>query len=420
MAAWFAAALAVYLANGPNSGSGDTRPAALIPVAILLDGTVMLDRFGAEERQLPYHYWIVDTARGAASLFPIGAGIVALPIMAGPILWERWRHPSATTAEWRALAIDHWQKWAAAIIAATSVAVFRYAAWALKFGPALSIALTALFAFGSENAAGSSQALWQHGPGTLTILGGVACLAAGGRRHPRVAALLLGACLGMAVAIRPTNLVLAAPLLVVAAWGRPAAIPLVSLAAMATLLPIVSYNLTVWGSLFGGYGTLLSNLQPGQTLATLPAVLLSPGRGLFFYFPAAVLLIGLLVAQPGLLREDLVAALTLGSAALVLIAAAWRFYWGGWCFGPRFLSELQGPVLLVIGMAFPRQPAGRAVAAAALGLSLAISLPIQAVGLFSWATRSWNAVPSNIDTHLDRLWDLGDSPVARGLKANLP
>src|SRR5262249_570963 len=58
-------AFAVYMLNGRSIASGDTVPASLIPIALLVDGTVRLDRFVDEIYRNPAHWYIVRTPRGA-------------------------------------------------------------------------------------------------------------------------------------------------------------------------------------------------------------------------------------------------------------------------------------------------------------------------------------------------------------------
>ena len=44
----FLASLVVYLSNGHSIRSGDTVPAGLLPIAVLIDGTLTLDSFAPE------------------------------------------------------------------------------------------------------------------------------------------------------------------------------------------------------------------------------------------------------------------------------------------------------------------------------------------------------------------------------------
>jgi hypothetical protein len=403
--------------RGYSLGSGDSVPASLIPVTLVLDGTVMLDRFADEEShrfsRLPY--WLIQTPRGTASFFPIATGVLATPIVAVLVLQQEWRHP-LTASAWRDLAVDRYQKVAAALLAALSVAVFWSVCRALAFGRWLALALTCLYAFGSEAFAISAQALWQHGPGSLAVLCLVRALLALGRR-PLSAAVCAGVFTGLAIAIRPNNFVMAAPLLVAGLHRRPQAWLAMVLPALVVLAPVAAYNEYVFGHLLGAYA-----LQSGGlSLVNLPrgilGTLFSPARGLFIYFPAALLALALLIRWTDFRRSDLGLALASGVILLALLHGAWTDWGGGHCFGPRFYTESEGPMLLLLGMAFPTRPRAARVAAAALAVILPYSVMVQVLGTFSPATIAWNTVPDINEKA--RLWDFGDNPLFRGLRANL-
>jgi hypothetical protein len=82
------------------------------------------------------------------------------------------------------------------------------------------------------------------------------------------------------------------------------------------------------------------------------------------------------------------------------------------------MLDPQAPMLLVTGLLFPRRPPGSVASAVALGVAIVLSVGAQALGVFSQAAASWNAIPREIPIE-QRLWDWGDSPLMRGLRANL-
>jgi hypothetical protein len=414
--AWIGISFLVYMSNGLQLSVGDSTPAALIPVTLLLDGTVMLDRFDEEEhRRFPQPYWLIETPSGTASAYPIATGVLVTPILALPIALHAWRHPLSTDA-WRDLVVDRYQKRVAAFIAALSVAVFWSLCRSLRLGSGLSIALTCLYAFGSEALAISAQCLWQHGPGSLAVL----CLIHGLlalERRPLLAAVSVGLFTGLAVAIRPNNMALVAPLMLAGLHQRPRHWPAVIAPAIAVLAPVVAYNGLVFGNPLGNYGLQSAELSLGNMPAGIMGLLFSPARGLFVYFPAALLLLVLLARWPGFRRNSLACALAAGTVLLALLHAAWSYWSGGWCFGPRFFAESQGPMLLLLGMAFPQGPRAARAAAVALAVILPYSIMVQVLGAFSPATAYWNSTPAGDERA--RLWDVADNPLFRGLRANL-
>jgi hypothetical protein len=425
LAALLSISFVIYMANGYSLdgrrgyslGSGDSVPAALIPVTLALDGTVMLNRFADEEfrrfSRLPY--WLIQTPRGTASFFPIATGVLATPILAVLILrQERW-HP-LTASAWRDLAVDRYQKIAAALLAALSVAVFWSVCRALAFGGWLALALTCLYAFGSEALAVSAQALWQHGPGSLAVLCLVRSLVALEQR-PLSAAVCVGVFAGLAIAIRPNNLVLVTPLLIAGLHRRPQACFAMLLPALVVLTPVAAYNDYVFGHLLGAYALQSGGFSLGNLPRGMLGSLFSPARGLFIYFPAALLALVLVSRWSGFRQSDLARALAAGTVLLALLHGAWWDWSGGHSFGPRFFTETEGLMLLLLGMAFPTRPRAARVAAVALAAILPYSVMVQVLGAFSPATISWNSIPDGNEKA--RLWDFGDNPLLRGLRANL-
>lgn len=413
---WFLASFAVYMSNGRGIGSGDTVTASLIPITTMLDGTVMLDRFNEEEhRRFTNPYWLLKTPHGVASLYPIATGLLAVPIYALPVLLLH-RDQQLSPERWRDLAVDTYQKPAAAIYAALAVAFFWSICSTLGFSFILSILLTGLFAFGSQAFATSSQALWQHGPGSLAVLATIRCLLALDVR-PVLATVLLSLFAGLAFAIRPNNLLIVAPLVLGALCHRPRLWLYLVMPGLILVTPIIAYNELVLGNFLGGYGLQGGGLSIKNFPAGLMGSLFSPGRGLFVYFPAALLALVLILSRPVHWRNRLVLMLASGVVLLTGLNSLWWDWGGGHCFGPRFFTEVEGPILLMIGLVFPVQGRGFAAATVCLTLTLVYSVFIQFMGTFNSATILWNSIPDNNEK--TRLWSFDDNPIFRGIRVNL-
>src|SRR5262249_37876390 len=102
---------------------------------------------------------------------------------------------------------------------------------------------------------------------------------------------------------------------------------------------------------------------------------------------------------------------------IALIALDRRWY-GGWSFGPRDFTEIQGPILILLGAAFESFGRRIGIIAACLFLILLYSIFIQFMGTFSDSTRNCDALPVNIDEQPSRLWDWSDHPIVRGIRAD--
>jgi hypothetical protein len=373
-------AMAVYCANGRSIPSGDTISTALVPIEVLNHGDLQMRAFARYYRlRSTRTYFFTWTRRhGWVPTYPIATALVLTPLYAAPVWICRRSGPS--TADWVHFA-NVAEKPAAALVAAAAAAVFYLLALRLGAGRRWAVALTLAAAFGTEAWSTSSQALWQHGMGVLAILV-ASLLALRQRESPSVAtAFACGAACALAVAVRPTNLAFALPLWSWVALRRsPRFAAHLAAAAAAPVLAgsaLVAYNLTLFQRLAGGYAWTPSPSIP----AALAGLLASPGRGLFIYCPLAA--VGVVGAVRALRRHGLLSTIygpwALFAAAQLLLVAAFANWWGGFCYGPRQLSEIQ-PLLLLLWIpllpaaadrdAAPAEPGagGRRPAAAAVDL----------------------------------------------------
>jgi hypothetical protein len=366
-----ALALALFLANDRAIVSGDTHPAALVPFSILRHGTLSLDPVPTPT---PRPYWVVEHGGRLWSHYPVVAPILALPVYI-PVALGPGRPGQCGAAE----------KLSASIMAAISVGFVLAALLALGAPPWLAAAATALYAAGSPVLSTASQALWQHGPSVLALSAAI-WAAIRTRAEPRFAA-LAGLFAGLAVAARLTDVVVVAALgAMLISLGRRQALRFLALAPVPVALTGV-YQWFAFGAPWAtGYGDQATGFGypfgPG-----LAGVLLSPTRGLFTYVPWAPLaLLGLAL---GARRDRLILALFGGSVATIALFAKWNWWWGGWCYGPRLLSDLS-PVLAVGLAPLAAFPARRL--APALALTGALAVGLSALGAFGSRTPTARAV----------------------------
>ncbi len=195
------------------------------------------------------------------------------------------------------------------------------------------------------------------------------------------------------------------------AWARTLAIPL------AAGLLLASYNLYVFQHLSGGYAVAV--LQ-GSILPGLAGLFVSPGRGLLIYTPVVLFaLCAFLPAAPAARRQHSPLMVTAVAFIILesLVISRSIIWWGGYCWGPRLLTELIPPlmVLMAIGVqAIDRPWPRRAFAVLAL-----YSILIQAVGVFFYPNGHWDAIPQPVDAANGRLWNWRDNPIARTVRGGL-
>jgi hypothetical protein len=132
-----------------------------------------------------------------------------------------------------------------------------------------------------------------------------------------------------------------------------------------------------FGSLFeSGYGAEASLFFPQQMWKTVPALLLSPDKGILLFSP--VLLLGLFGFRAFFRQAAREAALCVAIVAVgFLITASWHSWGGGWSWGPRLLVPILPVAFLAAGFSVDRigQSRGYALPAALTALSILVQVP---------------------------------------------
>jgi hypothetical protein len=428
-AALLTATLTVYLATPLHSSSGDSFANVLTAVSLLQGRQGRVDTLTLPAGSAPPRhsvYLIEGRAGGWVSPYGIGVPLALLPVYAAARLAGM---PDEV------LLSDGLNRAIAAAWSALAVTLFWWSA--RRWGdPVAAWFATAALAFGTSALSLLSREVWQH---SLLFLLSAAVLALLWRRDPgpsAAAAAAAGVLAGWGVAARPTALLLAA------AWGwlvwrsdRRRLLPFLA-GLLPALLGLAAYQSAVLGDpLLPGqlrvgeirFGGGAAPASAHTLLLGLAGVLLSPGRGLFVYSP--VLLLALLA--PLLLRRAaaarrpelvlIVAPMLAAIAANVVAAAAWREWWGGFTYGPRYLSDTLVPWGVLLFAALSQRgtlaAAPRRVLAAAAVLLLAVSIACHAAGLLvdPYGARSHNVVLQP-DAHPDVMWRWSEFPPLYNLR----
>jgi len=402
----------VYHANLRPIDASDSLPASLVPFSVALDHSITLDRFDPWLRaNVWYAPAILRRAHGHTfSSYPIGSALLISPfyLPAAAFGLTRW-DPGALVVLARIA-----QKFAAAALAALS-AVLLWLLLQRIVTVRWAWILTLVYALGTETWSISSQALWQHGGAELTLVAAFLCFDIWSENHGRALWLwLCGASVGAAFIVRPTNLVLVPAILAAMLVARATPGQYLRLLAPIALcgLLIAGYNQYVFQNLSGGYAV---SLLTGSTIAGLAGIFLSPGRGLLIFTPVAIFALYAFAPAAAPARRKRPALLTAAVVFVLLDSFAIGravIWWGGYSWGPRLLTELAPPlvILMAMGVAAIGRPWPRRVFAA-----LAVySLLVQALGAFFYPNGHWDAGPPSVDmAHTARLWDWRDNPIVR-------
>jgi hypothetical protein len=414
--------LVVYNANGRAISAGDAIPARYLPFAIVRHGTVLFDSIASvtsQGRKLPEDpkhlegaYWLLPTADGhRVSLYSI-----VLPVLISPLYVPAVVYVSQTG--WTDAGLDApsrlMEKLVASLIASLSAALL-YLVLRRRADARIALLLTVAYAFGTSTWVISSQTLWQHGLAQLLIVGVLLCVTA----RPTAARILAAGLLcGLIVGNRPPDAFLAAALGVYGLFwaGRRAAV--FAAAAAVPVALVVLYNVTIIGSVAGGYGLLgdLSFLRSDFRWVSggLAGLLVSPTRGLLVFSPFFVFLASAWRYLPGS-RAERGLTLAMGLAVLVQIFEYARTDWrAGISWGPRFLTDL---VPMLIWMLVPVVVALGRVGRACFVATVCVGIAIEAIGAFTYTGVTdlpLYAIPQGHDK-LRPAWDWRNAPYIAGL-----
>ena len=364
----FLVCFAAYLSTFRWHG-GDDLPNTLVPLALLRHGTLALDVFyEAWFANLPQPSdFVLRTPGGLLSVYPIAPGLLALPVFAVPA----FAAPPMSSEYLHQLS-----KVSGALVTAASAAVL-YKAAACRATREWALLLAFLYGIGSWAFSVCGQAIWQHGAASL----GVALALWGLSREGRGRDVLAGFGMGLSVASRPDHVFFLAAALAFVLWKRRDRLPGVLLGGAVPALLLFWYWVHYTGRLrppeFGVQASGFGGFHP----PALAALLFSPHRGLFFFFPAAVF--GLWAAWRRR-AEGLAPLLVAGFLAQIIFYCFYENWVGGRSFGTRYFSSFSAALCWILaGVEDELRASPRALAA--FLFSAAACLLLHAVGgYFSW------------------------------------
>jgi hypothetical protein len=407
------ASLVVYNANLREISSADTIATRLVPVALIQERRLTLDRYFRDDPALPY--WVQRVGDHYVSSYPIAPGVLAVPVYLVPIL-------AFGDGSWAL--VNGLAKLSASLMAALSVLFVYLAAGILGPEPA-AVAIALVYAFGTSTWSVSSQGLWGHAPAQLFMAVAIYCLLRGAedRRHLFYG----GLAAGVMVASRPTTAVVAAALLAYGVTRSGVGGGRILAGILAIAAPVTLHNLRQFGSLQGGYAKLnathatyhgVAGAWGGSIVPGLAGLLVSPSRGLLVYSPVLLFAVGGAVLAFADRGGPLLRWLAGAVAATVLMLGGFSVWWGGHSFGPRLLADVLPLLALLLLPVWPRLQGSPALRAAFLVL-LALSVGVQVVGAFyhpSPRSVDWNTSPRDVDEAHDRLWNWTDPQILRLLR----
>jgi len=382
-----------------NITSFDSRWSIHTVMSIIKTGDTNLDEY--QEMIEKEKYYAVENIDGHYySIFPIGASVMAIPIV---FVIDKTIDNVIGNHRKVELLI------ASLIVACT--AVFIYLLACLFLNRKYSLLVTFIFAFCTPAWSTASRALWQHGPSMLmlTITLYLILLAKNKPRLIQFASIPLA----FSYVVRPMNSIsiFLVSLFVLIRYRQYFLRYLIW--AMTIAIPFVLFNFKVYHSLLSSYYLPQRIGSNPHFFEALAGNLISPARGLFIFSP--VLLFSIYGAVLKIRNKEFATLdyFLLGIIFLHWIAiSSFRHWWAGHSFGPRLFSDMV-PYFIYFLIptidAISKLTNIKKTIFSYVSLCLVlISFSIHFRGANNWDVYVWNAKPVNVDVKPARVWDWHD------------
>jgi hypothetical protein len=405
--------------------SGDTIPAAVLPLALINDHSVFLDGpylqvLVSDKIHSPdVAYAFPEIDGHIVSFFPIVTPVLVTPLY-GFFSFLCWILNVPVTLA----LVGTFAKTSASCIAAASCVLVYLTAKEL-FSKKTALATTGVYAFATSAWSVSSQALWQHGTVQLLLILLIYCIARDTKQHSPRNLVVMGIASGLFLFNRPPDALLLIPVVMYIAmeWRNRAGYYAAGCGIGG--LPFLMYNVLIFGNVFGGYikNTGLFYFGPDAVFAFISS-LGAPNTGLLVFSPV------LAVAIYGYFRLDLLdgpvirKVLYLFGPAIILDIAVYSLFglWSSvtsYAFGQRFLSGFVPVLALYLGVVIEdtfrpgREGTKMQLVQACLVLLVLVSVFIQSIGVFLYP---YNPVKSIDSSHV---WDADQLIIASSYTAGI-
>lgn len=334
--------------------SEDTLPAMFLPVTIINDGTLYLDKYykmmlekypnpddkSFEKGMLPFY--VRKAGDHYVSAFPIITALLALPVyffplkMGMPVTWENLIFLSKVTS---------------CLIVAFSGGFF-YLLIKDKFhlDDKKSLLLTAIYLFGTINFALISQSLWQHGTTQLFIILGLYFLFdVINKDNFGLSAFLAGLFMGLSVLSRPTALLPLLMLLLlvfIKVKGLKVYLKFNSYLILGVLLNFLFfywYNKVFYLNIGNqGYSSQIFKNWLSPFPEGFLGVWVSPSKGILIYSPVLFFsIVGFFISlKKGIVKNFEYIVFGLIVLFHTLVISLWKHWFGGYSYGYRMTSDV--------------------------------------------------------------------------------
>lgn len=416
----------VYNSNFRWLLTRDSIPARVLPFSLLMDGHLYVDDWVEPymQGQFARGAYYVTRARGHwYSVYPIIEPLVITPLYVLPAWWLSQQNPRIAQGSFvLTTIIDAMEKMSAALIAALSAGVLFFAL-RKYLSPSASLAITLVYALASNTWSISSQTLWRHG---FTELCFALLLWALSKDHSAPTyPLWVGLALALAAASKPLYVLVVLAFLIYIALNHRHKLFLLCVPLFLIGTAVIAFNFYFFGRVLGAYPNPLTpvNIPGGPPNPIhipwwdgLAGLLVSPNRGFFIYTPWTLLA---LWGAARVWKDNLFGwgrYLLPALFAVYLVHARLGTWWGGACFGPRYMTDLLPFFTFFLVPIWPRICSSHFVKGAFI-LTIVLALWIQIIGAYYYPDGQWDSTPVPVESAPGRVWDWSDTQIMRTWKA---
>jgi hypothetical protein len=324
--------------------------------------------------------------------FPHGTSILSLPFVAAmdligvsPATPDRKYNLAGEVIDQKMLA--------ALLMASLAIIFFRTAMLQLDWGWSAIVAIGA--GLGTQVWSTASRGMWSHTWEILLTALAVYLLLASAARGTSIRPIALATLLAWMFFVRPTaaGTIICVSLFVLI-FHRREFIPYAITGAL-WLAALVIYSMRIFGTLFPSYYQQGWATGAQSILTGIFGMLFSPSRGLFVFCPVLVMVFYLIIRNWRALISRPLAILPLASSFTVFaVIASHQDWWGGSCYGPRYLSDTVPWMVLLAIIGIAAMPATarnfRSPSIALGALLLVVGIAINSRGALSMDTFYWN------------------------------
>jgi hypothetical protein len=386
--------------------------------SIVNEGNLNLNEF-REEVKAKDRYGVRKRNNNIYNYFPYGTSLLAAPFIflydSAPSFFQTFV-PGAYEMEALKVRLPLEKAIASFITALTTVFIFLIGLQYLS--PTRSILLALVFAFATPAWSVLSRGLWQHGPSVLMHSVALLILICAAKNRKLV--LYAAPFLVYSFFVRPTNAVaIAAYSIYVFLYYREYFTKFILLLAL-TSAPFLIINLDVFGKIIPQYFNP-NRLEPEfNAVMPLLANLISPSRGLLFLSPVFFFSFLAFIKIYNAKFDDNFKKLSFLSLGIivchVIIVSVFPNWWGGHCFGARYMSDLTGYfTFLLIPLVAELSIRKKMLLSVTFFAAVLFSVFVHYRGANAQIVYMWNTYPVNIDSNPSRVWDIYDIQLLRGL-----